>query len=154
MQIINIVVNVAFLLIQTSLSDQKERKIILVLYQTFCSDNGESYLMKCCVDHTIFAIYCRKERNRRDNWIGLGLGILGCVWGWVFSAFVLFLFRTLLLNTSQMMPVYVSILTSLLQHQRNRSGFTDVFLSLYCVHFPFRHWENKVMFPTESILFY
>jgi len=66
MQIINSIVIVAFLLIQTSLSDQKERKIILVLYQTFCSDNGESYLMKCCMDHTVFAIYCRRESNRRD----------------------------------------------------------------------------------------
>jgi len=27
-------------------------------------------------------------------------------------------------------------------------------LSLYCAHFPLRHWENKVTFPTESILFY
>lgn len=53
MQIINIIVEVAFLLIQTSLPDPKERKIILVLYQTFCSDNGKAYLMKSCINHQI-----------------------------------------------------------------------------------------------------
>lgn len=66
MQIINIIVEVAFLLIQTSLPDPKERKIILVLYQTFCSDNGEAGLMKRCINHHIFAIYCKRERNRKD----------------------------------------------------------------------------------------
>lgn len=60
---------VAFLLIQTSLSDQKERKIVLVLYQTFCSDNGKSYLMKYCTDHTILPFTAgEKEREQTNGW--------------------------------------------------------------------------------------
>lgn len=37
--------------------------------------------------------------------MGLDMGILGGFWFGVFFAFALFLFRTLLLNASQMMPV-------------------------------------------------
>lgn len=94
-----------------------------------------------------------KEIERTNRWGGVW-GYFWWIWGWFFSGFALSIFKTLFLNASQVMQVHISILTSFLQHQRSWSGFIDVFLSLYCVHFPFRHWENKVTFPTESILFY
>lgn len=154
MQIIDIIVNVAFLLIQTSLSDQKEKK-----YHSCFISNILLWQQRVIFDEILhgshhFYNLVQERKKYKGLMDGVGLGDFLMDLGLRFFGFALFIFKTLLLNASQVTQVHISILTSFLQHQRNWSGFIDVFLSLYCVHFPFRQWENKVTFPTESILFY
>lgn len=94
---------VAFLLIQTSLSDQKERKIVLVLYQTFCSDNGKSYLMKYCTDRTILPFTAgEKEAEQTNGWGWVSLLVVFGLRGLFFFCFCLsFSSWTRLLSVSQ-----------------------------------------------------
>lgn len=127
---------VAFLLIQTSLSDQKERKIVLVLYQTFCSDNGKSYLMKYCTDHTTLPFTAgEKETEQTNGWGCVSLLVVFGLRGLFFFLLLPFFF---LVDTTpkcqSKSTAYKSILTSLLLHWRNRSDFVDmrIFVSLLC----------------------
>lgn len=50
---------------------------------------------------------------------GVGFGDFLMDLGLGFFGFALFIFKTLLLNASQVMQVHINILTSFLQHQRN-----------------------------------